>query len=429
MRRWFYFLPWILFLIAFFVFIKISLGAYTPVIEQTTGGTNYVFTTTGRPSLCQTLATSTGFTLSKARIELKWLDAPITYHIRANITDGCGGAIIATSTNDIDTATLTNAFTAQDFYFPGIDLDASTTYGLFLYTPDGYPTGFGTRIMANGIENYVSDTYTSGNLYQCDPATPTTCSSISNPPTFWGDLKFSMYSGNINNIAFKIPTNATTTADFDYWFFQYNYADGIEIGSPGEPDIGRIVVSYGLSTSTLNKIDSHYLFLWASSTAIIAKSNTLIPGLWYANAVLYSSSSVIVASSTISFTLLDFESLYPVIPTSTEITSTSTCASSEGLFTKGFCYILNFLFVPSQNSVNRYTNLIGYIEKKPPMGYFTEIKSALTGFTTSTTSTFALADISSIPNSPVGTLKNALVWLLWFAFGFWLFHRLRHLQL
>lgn len=428
MKRYFLFLPFILVVIAVFLFAFAVHGAYTPVIEQTTGGTTYVFTGTGRPSLCQIFATSTAFTLSKARIELKWFDAPITYHIRANITNGCGGDIIATSTNDIDTATLTNSFTAQDFYFSGIDLSASTTYGLFLYTPDGYPSGMGTRIMANGIENYVSDTYMPGDFTYCDPATPTNCSSLSNPPTFWGDLLFSVYSGNINGVNFKIPTNATTTADFDYWLLQYNFADGIDIGF-GSPDVGQLKINYGLSTSTLNKTDTLNVFMWASSTAIIAKSNALAPGLWYANAVLYSSSSVIVASSTISFTILDFESLYPIVPTSTEITSSSTCSSSEGLFTKGFCYILNFLFVPSQGSVNRYTNLIGYIEKKPPMGYFTEVKSALSGFTTSTTSTFALADISSIPNSPVSILKDALVWLLWFVFGFWLFHRVRYLQL
>jgi hypothetical protein len=229
-----------------------------------------------------------------------------------------------------------------------------------------------------------------------------------------------------NNISFVIPT-ASTTEDFDYWSLSYGFADGVEIGG-GSPNTGQIVIVYnfvGASTST----DSLYVFEWAEATAIIGKTRaTFTLGDWSATAYLYNSSSSLVASSTIGFNINLSGGAYAV-PTSTSPTATSSCVSGN-FFENGLCYLFNALLVPSQSSLNRFTALKTDITNKPPLGYFNRAKDLILGFgTTTATSTIPLQSLEGLKTGFLGDLRAGLQWLLWIVFLFWIFNRLRNLQL
>jgi hypothetical protein len=259
---------------------------------------------------------------------------------------------------------------------------------------------------------------------------PLGCSSTSdnNMPCFSynykdlnATLRFEAYPEATSYIDFVIPT-ATSTIDFDYWQLSYGFADGVPIGE-GSPETGRIDIFY-----TGDNLDSSNVFAWFGSTAVLPKTWALGFGNWSATAYLYTSSSVLVASSTINFTINEMGSFY-ALPTSTDPTATSSCVSGN-FFENGICYLFNALLVPSQNSVNRFGNLKATIISKPPIGYFYAVKNVILGFATTTaTSTIPLQSLEPLKTGFLGDLRTGLQWLFWIVLLIWIFNRLRHLQL
>jgi hypothetical protein len=411
MRRWLYFLPWILFLIAFFVIVFTSYGAETLIIDSNQTGGDLTQSGYG-----QSFSTSSTFLLSKISLYVGLNTAtpsPNTTTIflilgtPSGLGNTPGGTALASST--ITTSTE-NAWV--DFPFSNIEITAATTYSFTI--PTGYTTGATQTGQSGG-------TYAAGQGY---------ANTIGYPgPLHWAvdspevDMAFKIY-GNLptSDINFIIPSS-TPSLDFDYWLLNYNFVGGTPIGGPGEPQTGLFLVHYGQTTSTMTLLDDSYFFLWTSSTPIIAKTNALMPGTWYAKTEFFNASSSLVASSTISFTILSPGAL--PVPTSTILTATSSCEAGN-FFENGACYLFNYLFIPSQSSVNRFGNLTDTLNKKPPIGYFTAIKTAFNSIATTTTSTFALADISAITGSPVALLRTGLTWILWIVLGFWIFNRFRH---
>jgi hypothetical protein len=92
--------------------------------------------------------------------------------------------------------------------------------------------------------------------------------------------------------------------------------------------------------------------------------------------------------------------------------------------------VLKYLFVPNPNILQNFVDLWQDIRNKPPIGYLTVITdefSNLTGGTAS--SSYNLTPYLSTIEPIVSPFRTGIVWLLWLSMGFWIFHRIRKLNL
>jgi hypothetical protein len=80
--------------------------------------------------------------------------------------------------------------------------------------------------------------------------------------------------------------------------------------------------------------------------------------------------------------------------------------------------------------VNNFIQLYNTLSTKPPLGYFTAIKAALNTLSVGTTSLILVNASTTQAFSAIFTpLRTGLIIILWLMFSFWLFHRLRHLEI
>jgi hypothetical protein len=110
--------------------------------------------------------------------------------------------------------------------------------------------------------------------------------------------------------------------------------------------------------------------------------------------------------------------------------STSTgavLASCNDLNLNFFQAILCYVFVPKYEGISQFSGLFELIKNKPPVGYFYSVKTALSGLSTSTPAFEWNTASSSIPL--FGQIKTGLSWIFWLLLAFWIFNRLRHLEL
>jgi len=120
---------------------------------------------------------------------------------------------------------------------------------------------------------------------------------------------------------------------------------------------------------------------------------------------------------------------------------------TTGTIENGLCNIAAFLFVPNQQSLERFTSLKDQlVNDKAPFGYFAESVNAIGGVTSTATTTdlnytvsttlgsFVLFDASSTKNSAIWTDVTPLIFFwfrvfMWGAFLFWIYERIKHIEL
>jgi len=97
-----------------------------------------------------------------------------------------------------------------------------------------------------------------------------------------------------------------------------------------------------------------------------------------------------------------------------------------GLLGNMFRDVIVWLFFPDQANLTRFGDLWDTIRLKPPIGYFTAAKDELAlvgvGSASITFDTTAAAGI-------ITPLRTGIIVILWVLFAFWIFHRLRNLDL
>ncbi len=244
-------------------------------------------------------------------------------------------------------------------------------------------------------------------------------------------------------LAIDFPQNTATSTDFSGFLLSYSVPDwgsysgyyfGVCYGT-NQADVGACS-----TTSTENglslKRDSYFgmgIPLPISGPYWLSKTKLLPGGTYYEKAVLYGvnanySSALIVASSEASFEIVagNFYDNYFAsstvfgAPTST-VSETAVADCSDVAW---YWYPLCWLFFPSPDSLNRFNDIPAELKNKPPFGYFTAIKDALSNVS-STTSTVQLALISNF----TGPISTGFSWFLWFLFSIWLINRIRHLEI
>jgi hypothetical protein len=90
---------------------------------------------------------------------------------------------------------------------------------------------------------------------------------------------------------------------------------------------------------------------------------------------------------------------------------------------------LIFLFYPSSASVDQFNGLYNQFINKPPFGYIVAIQNALKGINDTATSAFTLQSLPILNTYLFDPIRLALAWVLWVAFAFVLYHRLKNIAI
>jgi hypothetical protein len=103
---------------------------------------------------------------------------------------------------------------------------------------------------------------------------------------------------------------------------------------------------------------------------------------------------------------------------------------SGNWFYDAVCAAVGYLFYPSDEQQESLGDTYGFltssISSKPPLGYFDAITIALDNINGGTSTISLMSASNTAAFSGVFTpLKTGLTWILWFLFGFWIFHRIR----
>jgi hypothetical protein len=91
--------------------------------------------------------------------------------------------------------------------------------------------------------------------------------------------------------------------------------------------------------------------------------------------------------------------------------------------------VFHDLFSPSSESLTQYEGLQAQFINKPPFGYVVAIQSALSGINDTNTAPFTLESMPILNTYIFDPIRLALAWVLWVAFAFVLYHRLKNIAL
>lgn len=318
--------------------------------------------------------------------------------------------------------------------FDPIEIDPAKYYYLQLDSP-----GNGESFTYYGNN---SDVYAGGRAYNANTGA---ASSLA-------DLYFVISGGAASLpdvIEFTNPIDEEEKpADFTFWEFDYtlsNPTSSIDI-------YYNVFVEYiASSTSSTFRSLGNYLSATGqdSGSFSVFKGTLLPPDTYTATSTLFSVdlndcqnppsefeacnnfdqyASTTLATDNITFSVAGFLSYFdPYNSTSTINNLSATCDASSNFFSESLCKMFITLFIPSQDSLEQFDGIGELIQEKPPVGYFSEFKTALTNYASGTLASAEFSFDEEVGNfTPISTLRTAFGWIFWLVFGFWVFHRLRH---
>lgn len=329
------------------------------------------------------------------------------------------------STNATKTITRNQGKVSFDFATPKT-LDQTKYYRLGIGCNSGCSAGTNPNLITYGS---AADLYSGGDF-------STSTLNIT-------DLYFELTGAPVDSISITTPTNgATSTVDFNNWGLDWN------IGENNTSTAFIFEVNYGTNSTTPDFQD---VFLYPNNTdpgepVDFPKGNLLTPGVYYAQAVMkgidFTSCSnqtecsdytdyTVATSQQISFQFYyPGSSLWDPFNTSSTIPElNSTCDPDSNYFAFSLCKMLQFLFLPSNDSFSQFSGIQDLIKNKPPMGYFTIVSGLLdnVGTTTQASSSYSLA--SGIGHLPIfSQIRSKITILFWIFFAFWVLNRARHLD-
>ena len=370
--------------------------------------------------VCQTFTTDQGFELGKVVFKLRILDEP--RFTAVDLRESCGGEVLETTPSEY--IFWSDEYKKVNFQFSGYELSATTTYALVLYDAQGATDGF-KRSVILAYQDEENDAYDEGEFYwyrtewnntnytdaffeiytYAEPEPPI---AVEEGSTTWvNPQNGTIMGGNVNysTLTWYLGTTATSSGFMSLTFS--TSTDGHAFSSGSTP----IFEATATSTNT-------FLFIPDFKTALNSSSTV------YGHARLFlntATTSVLVASSSVVF--------YVDLGVVQEPPIYGFCDPSGGIMYYAFCRALEFLFVPTQGSLNAFTSLGDGIGSKPPFGYFYAIRDAFEGIATSTESAFDLPDLSAIEDTVLSPLKTGTSFLLWILLGFWVFKRFSDLQI
>jgi hypothetical protein len=219
----------------------------------------------------------------------------------------------------------------------------------------------------------------------------------------------------------QATTTATTTVDIEIDYFNNGNADVLTLFLWDRVTNQQVIlpvfdfpINIGLdtATTTLEIVEGSYTLqavLFATST-----------GTQFGNIVGIDFNVITDKIAEIfGVNIYDPDDLLLLATTTCSITNLSGC----------FQNALIFAFVPSVDSFDKFIELKDLVIKKPPFGYFALLVGGLTGINATSSPAFTLASEDNITTNIFDPIKTGLTWLLWFAFGIWLYRRVKEMAL
>lgn len=324
---------------------------------------------------------------------------------------------VAVAADSTSTFTLTGTKTIYKFYFDsGVNLDPTKYYYFRVSSPGN----------GQSFVYYGNSDATSWPTGRCSVALGAACS--------FGDLFFVMYGNNqprtgTFSISMQYPQNLLETPDFQNWVVRWQ-------GAPTTASSGRLCVSYWkIATSTLGPDCAVYFNGTSPTTFPITKSNLLNPivnisvtSTWYAFPYFVDVNDNTIPGPAISFTINPNTTSTPSLPETVialaqpglptgnnplfqnsssslqncSITSLGGCLINAGV------WLINFLFVPSNNSTQGISNaLTGFQEVFPFSVPLTLINELENQSSTSPTSTSLAITVPGVNNINVTFLTSS----------------------
>jgi hypothetical protein len=221
-------------------------------------------------------------------------------------------------------------------------------------------------------------------------------------------------------------------------------ADGITQATP----VASSSIPYNMTfTGTYNNYYGTQRVLIATAitgtpSIYSSASITISAGTWIA----YTIPLLLSPNQTYSYTMImcDAGGMTCTSPTSPISFSTNglTGAISPPVWTAESCTWTDFstwtgcldnvfhdLFSPSSESLMQYNGLYAQFIHKPPFGYIVAIQTALSGINDTATSAFTLESMPILNTYIFDPIRLALAWVLWVAFAFVLYHRLKNIAI
>lgn len=322
------------------------------------------------------------------------------------------------------------------WFFPVIEspnsYDYDTETGLWTahlaanyFTGENCPNNLFT-LTAIGVQFYSHDGVSHYTLGSATDVVPGFATINEVADTQVADFFYSVDGGEeVPVVSLTYPTEASTIQDFENWILDYSMPILIQ-----EPPFYTIFVSYGLADGDFWYSDYFFLDGGEAVDYSLQKRNVLTDEEWKAKAEIYAGETLVAVSDTVVFTIDNVYgsgTLPPEAPPVVECGPTDLVCQLTQWITSSFQTLLNYLFVPSAQSVNNFTGLLAPIENKPPIGYFNIIKNELSGLSGGTAS-FELAGSDEI-STVFEPLKTGISFCLWFIFALWLFKRITNLEI
>jgi len=221
------------------------------------------------------------------------------------------------------------------------------------------------------------------------------------------DLAFSINQNRVGtSIEVVIPPNGSDTVDFTAFTVTYTNLT----------ETAYIWLAYSKDPEVyIERLDVPIADIYSTA---IPKTNVSGIGTWNLSAVLKRTSD----DSVIAFD----ETTFNITLAGSEPVDQCNTGSYIGT---NICEALTWLMIPSQSSIDRFSNLWEAIKNKPPMGYAVSTISAFSGLNSSADPVFNIDLPEAVTANIFTPIRTGLNWILWLMFGGWLLYKISHLTL
>ncbi len=423
-------LPIVISLVVFFCAYQISNAdeAYLGTTDWDTSGSFFTVSPYTDSGVSQSLGSGLNFEISKA--DIMWYKG--VNYLGLSL-DECSDSDYddCVSVSDSGNVSPGGSWGWQyDISMPAYTLTADKYYRL-------RPHGGGTSDLV--AVRWDSNGSSPNDKLTCLPGVTGDCGSL----TGVSQMAYTIYGNPPPGATISVirPENATSTTNEAYsglfWGVSVDPADDATCSTTNPC---RVAIKYWKGTSTEALADPGVLIdydaIYSTSTIdekYFDKSFDIANGTWSAVAYLYSGFNYPL-TTVVSSTIISFEITSSTVPGG--VVSTSTLAeveiacSSGNWFSNGLCGVFSFLFYPPAGSLNMYDNLAESIKYKPPIGYLVFALDALSGITNGTSSIELInASTSEAFDGVFSPVKTGASWLLWLALGFFIFNRIRNIDI
>ena len=246
-------------------------------------------------------------------------------------------------------------------------------------------------------------------------------SSSGNPQVAIKVSSYTTGSPPVSAITSITPANSATTA-----------STSVNVGATyylADPDAGNyssfpnVLKVYLHRTDGIGTPDQSYNFTPVANTSTTISHNFTLPTntTWDMRWDLSGSGYYLISpfGNSTNFSVVSDPSVGTSGYTTCSITDLAGC----------FQNALVYLFYPSSASLSQYNGLYMQFINKPPFGYIVGIQTALKNINDTATSAFTLQSMPILNTYIFDPLRTAIAWILWVAFAFVLYHRLKNIAI